>query len=81
MKKIFILTINGTIHVFNRDNINDNLIDMLEKYAKKLNEKSLYFKFENDAYEYFVNQVQTELNIILNEIPITNIIRMNINTN
>lgn len=76
---IFILTINGTIYVFNRENINDDIIHKIKMYAKELNEKKLIFKNENDTYLYFINQIEKKLKITLKKVFITDIIRININ--
>mgnify|MGYP001103027567 CR=1 FL=1 len=81
MQKIFILTINGTIYVFNRDEINDNVILNLKTYAKKITEKNLEFKTSDETCEYFINQIEKELGIILQQVSVTDIIRININTN
>ncbi len=79
MQKIFILTINGTIYVFNRDKINDNVINKIKMYAKKLTEKNLIFKNEDDACLHFINQIEEKLKITLKKVSITDIIRININ--
>lgn len=81
MQKIFILTINGTIYVFNRDNINDDMITKLKMYAKTITEKNLEFKTNVEAYKYFINKIEKELDIILQQVSITDIIRINIYTN
>ena len=81
MQKIFILTINGTIYVFNRDNINDNEITKFETSAKNITQKNLQFKTNDEACKYFINQIEKELGIILQQVSISNIIRININSN
>ena len=47
MKKIFILTINGSVYVFNRDQLNDKTIQTIKNYTKEIDEKNLKF----DTYE------------------------------
>ena len=81
MQKVFILTINGTIYVFNRDEINDSVINKIKMYAKELTEKKLIFKNENDACLYFINQIEEKLIITLKRASITDIIRINIYIN
>lgn len=81
MQKVFILTINGTIYVFNRDEINDSVINKIKMYAKELTEKKLIFKNENDACLYFINQIEEKLKITLKRASITDIIRINIYIN
>ena len=81
MQRIFILTINGTIYVFNRDNIDDNEMINIETSAKNITKKNLQFKTNDEACKYFINQIEKELGIILQQIAISNIIRININSN
>lgn len=63
MKKIFILTINGSVYVFNRDQLNDKTIQTIKNYTKEIDEKNLKFDTYDEACNFFVydnlsNQVQ-----------------------
>ena len=80
MKKNFILTINGSIYLFDYKITDDNL-NILKEYAKKINNENLEFKTIDEAYSYFVDEVEKKLGIILHPIYVTDIIRINIKAN
>ncbi len=79
MENLFILTINGTIHIFNQNNINKKSMEMIKMYAHTISKKAELFKNEKEIYEYFIIYIKKKLNITLEEITISNIIRINAN--
>ena len=81
MKKIFILTINGSLYVFNRNHLNDNTIQAIKNCTKEINEKELKFETSDEACNFFVYKIKQKLGIKLQQFCITDIIRININTN
>lgn len=81
MKKILILTINGSVYVFNRDQLNDKTIQTIKNYTKEIDEKNLKFDTYDEACNFFVYKINQKLGIKLHQVCITDVIRINLNTN
>lgn len=79
MKKVFILTINGTIHIFNQNNINKKSIEMIKMYSNIISKEIEHLKNEKEICEYFIIYIKKKLNIILEELTISDVVRINAN--
>lgn len=77
--KVFILTISGNIYIFQNNNYSAEQITALEKIASNIitNSTEPINRNEGEIYSAFIHKAKKKLNIVLNEIEVSFVVRIN----
>ncbi len=77
MKSVIIVTINGDMFLFEDNGLSSNDRDDLQKIADLQKEKNLTIKQdEKSICEQFVKNAESELNIILEPVGVSRVLRI-----